>query len=106
MIDRVMAANAVLDNPAWASMAGPHAALVRRNGRAARYLSDIAPFAALADPDDPAAWADLTELVEPGELIAVPGASAAPDGWADAQLLPGVQLVDTALRAERDPEAV
>jgi hypothetical protein len=40
----------VLDNAAWASLTGPHAPLAEINGSAARYPSDVSPFAALS-PD-------------------------------------------------------
>ncbi|MBD0419000.1 GNAT family N-acetyltransferase [Streptomyces sp. TRM S81-3] len=95
-----------LDNAAWAALTGPHAHLAERVGRAARYPSDVAVFAALADPADPAAWADLHRLVGPATDVAVPGADAVPEGWQTSGGVPGVQLVDTALRAEPDPEAV
>ncbi|MGW0816645.1 GNAT family N-acetyltransferase [Streptomyces viridiviolaceus] len=95
-----------LDNAAWAALTGPHAHFAERVGRAARYPSDVAVFAALADPADPAAWADLHRLAGPAAAVAVPGADGVPEGWRTSDAVPGVQLVDTALRAEPDPEAV
>ncbi|GHB32258.1 hypothetical protein GCM10010377_23200 [Streptomyces viridiviolaceus] len=95
-----------LDNAAWSALTGPHASFAERLGRAARYPSDVAVFAALADPADPAAWADLHRLVGPATAVAVPGVDVVPEGWQTSGGVPGVQLVDTALRAEPDPEAV
>nr|WP_202436985.1 GNAT family N-acetyltransferase [Streptomyces sp. SID5910] len=95
-----------LDNAAWAALTGPHASLAERLGKAARYPSDVAVFAALEDPADPAAWADLHRLVGPDTPVAVPGAATIPEGWRTSGGVPGVQLVDTALHAEPDPEAV
>ncbi|MER7190579.1 GNAT family N-acetyltransferase [Streptomyces flaveolus] len=95
-----------LDNAAWAALTGPHASFAERLGKAARYPSDVAVFAALEDPADPAAWADLHRLVGPDTAVAVPGAPTAPEGWRTSGGVPGVQLVDTALHAEPDPEAV
>ncbi|MGV9291508.1 GNAT family N-acetyltransferase [Streptomyces sp. NPDC003719] len=95
-----------LDNAVWAALTGPHAPFAERLGRAARYPSDVAVFAALEDPADPAAWADLHRLVGPGTAVAVPGAPTVPAGWRAFGGVPGVQLVDTALRAEPDPGAV
>ncbi|MFJ9117266.1 GNAT family N-acetyltransferase [Streptomyces sp. NPDC102394] len=96
----------VLDNPAWAALTGPHAHFAERIGHAARYHQDVAPFHALCDEDDPRAWADLARLVGPGGTAAVRGVTEAPDGWEVVSVGHGVQLVDTSLRAEPDPEAV
>ncbi|MFJ8013633.1 GNAT family N-acetyltransferase [Streptomyces sp. NPDC096339] len=99
----------VLDNPAWASLSGAHAALAERppgGGRAARYPEDVSPFTALADPDDPRAWADLRALVGPGEVASLAGVLTPPDGWETVGAIQGVQLVDASLRAEPAPEAV
>jgi ribosomal protein S18 acetylase RimI-like enzyme len=109
LFDDPALSNAVLDNPAWAALTGPHAHLAERLGRAARYPLDVAPFCALGDsgdPGDPRAWADLAALVGPGGTASVRGVSKAPDGWELVRTGQGVQLVDTALRAEHDPEAV
>jgi ribosomal protein S18 acetylase RimI-like enzyme len=96
----------VLDYPTWASLTGHHARFAERNGRAIRYRTDVAPFAALEDPADERAWADLAELVGAGGLFALPGVSVAPEGWEVERMLAVVQLVDSSLRAEPDPEAV
>lgn len=110
----------VLDNPVWSALSGPHARFaVTGTGRApapdpgsgsvtraARYPSDVAPFAALADPADPRSWADLAALAGPGTVTGVSGVFSAPEGWETVWSVPGVQLVDTSLRAEADPEAV
>ncbi|MBG0561110.1 GNAT family N-acetyltransferase [Actinoplanes aureus] len=104
---RSLAADAILDNPAWSSLRGAHARFAERNGRAARYQSDVTPFHALQDPADPRAWADLTHLVEPGAAVTIAGAGGvAHPGWEVAGSIPGVQFVDVALRAEPAPEAV
>ncbi|MGW5849760.1 GNAT family N-acetyltransferase [Streptomyces sp. NPDC055254] len=104
----------VLDNPAWASLSGAHAVFAEHPGgagaprpaRAARYAADVTPFAALSDPADPAAWADLHALVGPGGAASLNGELTPPDGWETVQRMRGVQLVDTSLRAEPAPEAV
>ncbi|MFE9252528.1 GNAT family N-acetyltransferase [Streptomyces sp. NPDC007088] len=96
-----------LDNPAWAALSGPHSSFAERVGLAARYPSDVATFTALADPADPAAWADLATLLGPGVEAVVTGASSqAPPGWQTVERVAGVQFVDTALRAAPDPQAV
>ncbi|MBZ6247489.1 GNAT family N-acetyltransferase [Streptomyces olivaceus] len=95
-----------LDNAVWAALTGPHAALAERVGKAARYPADVGVFAAVEDPADPAAWADLHRLLGPGAAVALPGVRFVPPGWRTSGDVPGVQLVDTALRAEPDPGAV
>ncbi|WP_329531306.1 GNAT family N-acetyltransferase [Streptomyces sp. NBC_01450] len=100
------AAPHILDNAAWAALTGPHAHLAERVGRAARYPLDVSPFTALADPADPRAWDDLAALVGPGTVTPVTGAKSVPEGWETVQHGRGVQLVDTALRAEPAPDAV
>ena len=42
------------------------------------------PFAALADPEDPRAWADLAALAGPGEEVWVTGLPTPPPGWETA----------------------
>lgn len=96
-----------LDNPVWAALTGAHARFAVRAGRAARYLGDVAPFHALADPADPRAWDDLATLVEPGAAVTIAGAGrVAHPGWAVERTIPGVQLVDVALAAAHEPAAV
>lgn len=96
----------VLDNAVWAALDGPHAHLAERVGLAARYPDDVYAFAALADPADPAAWADLHTLVGPGTTVRIKLVEQVPEGWEIVGGGVGVQLVDTALRAEPAPEAV
>lgn len=97
-----------LDNPVWAALAGPHRSFAERGpaGLAARYRADATPFAALADPEDPRAWADLASLAGPGEGVWVTGLMTPPAGWRTVVSVPGVQLDGRAVRAEAAPEAV
>ncbi|WP_436844687.1 GNAT family N-acetyltransferase [Streptomyces longwoodensis] len=105
-LDNAVTAPHPLDNAVWAALTGPHAHLAERLGRAARYPADVYAFAALADPADPAAWADLHALAGPGTTVRVKPVDDVPDGWEVVGAGRGVQLVDTALRAEPAPEAV
>ncbi len=105
-IETTTSTSHILDNPAWAALTGPHAHFAERVGRAARYPADVAGFHAITDNDDPRAWADLAALVGPGGAASVRGVDEAPDGWEIVRSGQGVQLVDTGLRAEPDPEAV
>ncbi|MFG1995073.1 GNAT family N-acetyltransferase [Actinoplanes sp. NPDC048988] len=97
----------VLDNAAWESLTGPHARFAERYGQAARYQPDVAPFYALDDPNDPAAWKDLLELTGPGAEVAVAGpVPAAHPGWRLVDEVAGVQFVDDTLADAPAPEAV
>ncbi|MEV6759870.1 GNAT family N-acetyltransferase [Streptomyces sp. NPDC051105] len=102
----VEASRGVLDNAVWSALAGPHAHLAEHFGRAARYPDDVYAYAALADPTDPEAWADLHTLVGPGATVKIKPVEEAPPGWEVLGGGVGVQFVDTGLRAEPDPEAV
>jgi ribosomal protein S18 acetylase RimI-like enzyme len=104
---------AVLDDPAWNALTGPHRHLAETVGAAARYRADISPFIGLADRDDPRSWQDLARLIGPGNsfvLVALPGPPEEPrlpEEWKAADPpIRGVQLVGTALRAEPEPAAV
>jgi len=59
-------------NPAWHALQTKHRHLALSNGAACRYLADIAPLAALAEPT-PAAFAQLHELLAPGESVWIYG---------------------------------
>lgn len=63
-----------LDNPVWMSLTSRHAALARRDGDAARYPGEVAPFAA-AGAFDTRAGEQLAGLVEPGETVLFVGPS-------------------------------
>jgi ribosomal protein S18 acetylase RimI-like enzyme len=106
-VTTVSAGQAVLDNAVWESLTGPHAHLAEVHGLAARYPEQVAGFHALADSADPRAWTDLAELTGPGADVAVAGdVPAAHPGWTVVDRIPGVQLVDEALRAEPFPAAI
>ncbi|MFD7280756.1 GNAT family N-acetyltransferase [Streptomyces sp. NPDC059862] len=102
----VIPSTRILDNAVWAALAGPHARFAERVGRAARYPADVYAFAAVADPADPATWADLHALAGPATIVRINGVENVPAGWDVVGGGRGVQLVDTALRAEPAPEAV
>ena len=96
-----------LDNPLWSALTGLQAHLAQRHGRAARFPVDVSPFAAVADPADPTAWADLAALVGPGGVVVVPDVPAQPpSGWEQLAMIPGVQMDGSGLVAAPDPDAV
>ncbi|WP_371614906.1 GNAT family N-acetyltransferase [Streptomyces sp. NBC_00454] len=98
----------VLDNPVWAALDGTHRGFAETGpaGLAARYAAGVSPFAALSDPEDPHAWADLAELVGPGQEVWVTGLPTPPPGWQTLMSIPGVQLDGRPVQGKEEPEAV
>ncbi|MEV6836888.1 GNAT family N-acetyltransferase [Streptomyces sp. NPDC051133] len=97
----------LLDNPALASLTGPHARFAERRGRVLRYPVDVSPWLALPDEPDARDWDDLAALAGPGAEVPLPGfRGQVPDGWEVTFRVDGVQLVDDGLAAAPDPEAV
>ncbi|MET9908126.1 GNAT family N-acetyltransferase [Streptomyces sp. NPDC006476] len=97
----------VLDNPALASLTGPHAHFAEWHGRVVRYPVDVTPWLALPDQPDAGDWADLAALAGPGAEVPLLGFSGAvPAGWEVTFHIEGVQLVDDGLEAAPEPEAV
>jgi ribosomal protein S18 acetylase RimI-like enzyme len=97
----------VLDNPALASLTGPHARFAERRGRVLRYPRDVSPWLAMPDDPDARDWADLAALAGPGTEVALAGfVGRAPADWEITFEAEGVQLVDDGVAAAPDPEAV
>ncbi|MCL6668072.1 GNAT family N-acetyltransferase [Streptomyces panaciradicis] len=97
----------VLDNPALASLTGPHARFAERRGRVLRYPVDVSPWLALPDEPDAGDWADLAALAGPGAEVPLNGyCPEVPAGWEVVFHVEGVQLVDDGLAAAPDAEAV
>jgi ribosomal protein S18 acetylase RimI-like enzyme len=97
---------AVLENPAYAALCGPHARFARVRGRVRRYEDDVAPFLAL--PASPSAqdWRDAAELLAPGAPVAIRDEGAKlPDGWRALQTFELVQMVGERLTGADCPEA-
>jgi ribosomal protein S18 acetylase RimI-like enzyme len=98
---------AVLDNPAWHALGGPHRPFAQTHGAARRYHPDVSVFHALPDLPDAQAWADLAALVGPGAELALSGPHLAPPGgWTVIASGEGVQMLAEHLDAAPDEEAV
>ena len=95
-----------LDNPVFASLTGPHAHFSECRGRAVRYPATISPFIALPDNPDAEDWSNLAALVGPGAIVPLIGGGQPPAGWEVVFLGSGVQLVDEAVIASSDDEAM
>ncbi|GAB3736192.1 GNAT family N-acetyltransferase [Amycolatopsis oliviviridis] len=94
------------DDPVRASLTGPHARFAERFGQVLRYQVDVAPFLSLPPEPDDGVWDDVAALTGPGETVTVDGAPPVPAGWEILERIAGVRLVDIALEAAEDPEAV
>jgi ribosomal protein S18 acetylase RimI-like enzyme len=90
-----LASEEALDNPAYASLCGPHARLAQVRGRARRYPADVAPFLALPSPPSTQDWQDAAALVAPGTYVAGRyGAAELPDGWRAVQTFDLTQMIE------------
>ncbi|GIE35795.1 hypothetical protein Ait01nite_088400 [Actinoplanes italicus] len=94
----------MIDNPVWAALTGPQACFAEAAGNAARFLPEIAPFAALSDTSDPSAWRDLATITDYAVLV---GRSITPHaGWEQVEVTSGVQMIGQSMSGVEDPEAV
>src|SRR6266566_5984545 len=84
-----------LDNPVWHALTGNHARFADGDGRARRYQHDVAPFAALPDDPDAAAWRALANLAGTAgtSVIFRPAGVQAPAGWEVLARVPTLQMV-------------
>jgi GNAT superfamily N-acetyltransferase len=98
---------AMLDNPPYAALCGPHAPLAQVQGRVRRYLADVAPF--LGMPENPTAqdWGDAADLVGPGAYAAVllDGAEV-PDAWKAVGAFDLVQMIEDRVAGAACSEAI
>lgn len=85
---------AVLDNPVWHALTGPHASLALGQGKARHYPREIAPFSGIAEAT-PAAYADLAaDLPSRTEVrLFRPANEFPPSGWEVLSTRPILQLV-------------
>lgn len=82
-----------LDNPAWHALKGEQRAFGMVGERAARYLPDVSPIAAVADQSQEA-LEELAGFVEPGRFVAVVAPGELPDElWRLAAMAPLSQWV-------------
>jgi ribosomal protein S18 acetylase RimI-like enzyme len=99
---------AVLDNPAWHALIGPHASFAIGDDLVRQYPADVAPFVAVRTWEDPRVWDALADLVGSGADIGLAGSDELPPaGWEILGRGDGVQLVQTdALQPRPFAEAV
>ncbi len=98
---------ALLDNPAYGSLCGPHDRLAQVCGRARRYPADVAPFLALPWPPSAQDWRDAAALVAPGTYVAGRcDASEPPEGWRAVQAFDLVQMIEEQVSGNDRAEAI
>ncbi len=98
---------ALLDNPAWGALCGPHAPIAQVRGRARRYPADVAPFFGLPSPPSAKDWRDAAGLVPPGTYVAGRYVGAdLPDGWREVRAFDLVQMVEERVTGAECAEAV
>lgn len=98
---------ALLDNPAYAALCGPHARFAQVSGRARRYPVDVAPFLGLPWPPSAQDWRDAAALVAPGTYVAVRLSGAEPpDGWQSVQTFDLVQMIGEQVTGVECAEAI
>ncbi len=98
---------ALLDDPVYGALCGPHARLAQVRGRARRYPADVAPFLALPSPPTAQDWRDAADLVAPGSYVAGRySAAELPDGWREVQAFDLVQMVEERVTGVDCSEAI
>lgn len=83
-----------LDNAVWHALGGPLAAFAEGDGRARRFRPDVAPFGAIDDPADPAAWDGLRTLFGASSVAPLFRPPLTPPaGWTTVMRWPCWQMV-------------
>ena len=99
-------ADRLLDNPVWHALTGPQAAMADGAEGARRYLTEVAPFAALPDEPSPADWDAMAALVGPAGWAALFRDVVEEPGWPRTMDLPTVQMVGADVEPAEAPGAV
>ena len=85
---------ALLDNPAYGSLCGPHARFAEGRGHVRRYPIDVAPFLGLPAPPSAQDWRDAASLVQPGTYVVIRLRGAEmPNAWQAVQAFDLVQMI-------------
>ena len=90
---------AVLDNPGWHALRGPHAHFARGGDRVLAYPAEVTGFLGVRDWSDPETWPEIARVLGPGVAFIVngdlPALEALPEGWQQVWRGTAVQLVET-----------
>jgi ribosomal protein S18 acetylase RimI-like enzyme len=84
----------LLNDPLWRALTGPQKRFAVGEGRARRFIAEVAPFFAIADTSD-AAYRDLRAILGGASEARLfrPGAEPVPPGWTKTFEKPIVQMV-------------
>ena len=97
----------ILDNAVWAALKGPQAPFADVFGLARKFASDISPFGAIANHDDPQCWRDMAHLIGSGGTIVLTGREInVPDDWELVGGGTGNQMIGDQVSGKADSEAV
>src|SRR5882757_2344777 len=98
---------ALLDNPVYEALCGPHARFAQVRGRARRYPVDVAPFLALPSPPSAQDWRDAAGLVAAGTYAAVSySGTELPHGWQAVEAFDLVQMTGERVTGAECSEAI
>jgi ribosomal protein S18 acetylase RimI-like enzyme len=98
---------ALLDNPAYSALCGPHAKYAEVRGRVRQYEPDVAPFLAMPAPPSAQDWRDAAALIAPGALAAVlSDGGELGDGWMLTRTFDLQQMVGERVTGAECAEAV
>ena len=97
----------ILDNSAWAALAGPQAEWAEIFGNARRFPVDVSPFCAIADQADPICWKDLATLVGPGGNAVLTGSEMqVPPDWEELGGGVGKQMIGEQVFGKADGDVI
>lgn len=97
----------VLDNAAWAALSGPQATFAEVFGRARRFPTDISPFSAIENSNDPECWRDLANLIGRGGTAVLTGKEIdVPEEWEELGGGTGKQMTGESVIGLADSEAI
>lgn len=97
----------ILDNAVWAALKGPQAPFAEVFGLARKFETDVSPFGAIADHDDPQCWRDMAHLIGVGGTIVLTGKEInVPDDWELIGGGTGKQMIGDKFFGKEDHEAV
>ena len=97
----------ILDNVVWAALTGSQSSLAEVFGEARRFPTDISPFGAIRNQDDPRCWNDLKKLIGPSGNVVLTGKELRiPENWEELGGGTGKQMTGEAVFGQVDEESI
>jgi ribosomal protein S18 acetylase RimI-like enzyme len=98
---------ALLANPVYSALCGPHARFAQVRGRARRYPPDVAPFLGLPSQASAQDWRDAAGLVAPGTHVGIGfSGDELGEGWQALETFDLVQMIGERVTGVDCPEAI